>query len=419
MQFVRGVRRLGLLAASAFLFTALPDVAAAQIGSARYASVVLDPQTGHVLFGSNAEAPRHPASLTKMMTLYMVFDALRRGEMSLDQRLVMSPTASSRPPSKLGLPAGRTITVENAIYALVTKSANDVASLLGETMGGGSEARFAQMMTLRARALGMTGTTFRNASGLPDIDQITTAQDMAILGRRLQQDFPERYHYFGTRYHAMGPITLRNHNRMLDSYEGVDGIKTGYVDASGFNIVSSARREGVRLIVAVFGGKSWVERDRHAAALLDRGFAQMGVGGGGRSFMASAPGGASLAMAAVGGTAAAASLHRVRASAAPARAAARVPARPVLRASAPATAARAQAARPAAVKVVARAAARPAAAPTRVARRAAARTVVEQGDGGSRVQLRANASARKPVRVAPARTATRPAVRPNPARPAR
>jgi len=416
MRLVRGVRRLGLLAASAFLLTALPDVAAAQIGSARYASVVLDPETGHVLFGSNAEAPRHPASLTKMMTLYMVFDALRRGEMSLDQRLVMSPTASSRPPSKLGLPAGRTITVENAIYALVTKSANDVASLLGETMGGGSEARFAQMMTLRARALGMTGTTFRNASGLPDIDQITTARDMATLGRRLQRDFPERYHYFGTRQHAMGPIVLRNHNRMLDAYEGVDGIKTGYVHASGFNIVSSAKREGARLIVAVFGGSSWVERDRHAAALLERGFAQMGVGGGNGGLMASAPGGASLAMAAVGGTAAAAALRRVRGPAAPARAVAR----PVTRASAPAVAVRRQPAQPAAVRMVARASARPAV-PASASRRVAARTVVEQGDGGSRVRVRAVSATRKPVRVVQARAAaSRPtSTRPNPARPAR
>ncbi|EFH12632.1 D-alanyl-D-alanine carboxypeptidase family protein, partial [Teichococcus cervicalis] len=286
MQFARALRRLGLLAATTVLFN-LPGLAQAQIGSARYAAVVIEPNSGNVLFGANADAPRHPASLTKMMTLYMVFDALRAGRLELDQRLEMTETAASRPPSKLGLPPGRTITVENAIYALVTKSANDVAALLGETLGAGSEARFAQMMTLRARAMGMTSTTFRNASGLPDVEQITTAHDMATLGRRLLHDFPERYHYFGTRTHRMGSIALRNHNRMLDEYEGVDGIKTGYINDSGFNIVTSARRSNVRLVVAVFGGSSWVERDRHAAALLERGFSQMGVGES-RGLMASA-----------------------------------------------------------------------------------------------------------------------------------
>ncbi|KAA2212240.1 D-alanyl-D-alanine carboxypeptidase family protein [Teichococcus oryzae] len=411
MQLGRAVWRLGLVAASALLVAALPRVAAAQIGSARYAAVVLEPQSGRVLFGSNADAPRHPASLTKMMTLYMVFDALRRGELTLQQRLAMTPTAASRPPSKLGLPPGGTITVENAIYALVTKSANDVASLLGETLGGGSEMRFAQMMTLRARALGMGGTTFRNASGLPDIDQVTTAHDMAMLGLRLQRDFPERYHYFGTRRHVMGPIALRNHNRMLEAYEGVDGIKTGYVDASGFNIVSSARRENHRLIVAVFGGSSWVERDRHAAALLDRGFAQLGVDGSGSALMASAPSAGSLAMAAVGGTAAAAALRPVRARAVVARAAPALPRQAVAR-RAPA-AAPGRPVRLAAAQATLRNPARPAAA----TRRAAPRMVVEQGDGGGRVRVRAAAPARKPVaRPAILKRTVKPAAKPAPGR---
>ncbi|ONG44664.1 hypothetical protein BKE38_27635, partial [Pseudoroseomonas deserti] len=341
-------------------------MAQAQIGSERYASVVLDGQTGQVLFGSNADAPRHPASLTKMMTLYMVFDALRSGRLSLDQRIEMTPTAASRPPSKLGLPPGRSITVENGIYALVTKSANDVASLFGETLGSGDESRFAQMMTLRARALGMTGTTFRNASGLPDIEQITTAHDMATLGRRLQHDFPERYHYFGTRTHQMGSISLRNHNRMLGEYEGVDGIKTGYINASGFNIVTSARRENTRLVVAVFGGSSWVERDRHAGALLDRGFAQMGVGSGTSGLMASAAGVAAT------GAVAATAIRRVRG---------------------PALLARAAAAEPPASRRVALASVTPvkprAGARAAVAAAPARRTVVEQGDGGSRVRAAA------------------------------
>jgi len=403
MQLARGVRRLRLFAASALLLAALPGAAAAQIGSARYSAVVIDAQTGQTLFGSSATAPRHPASLTKMMTLYLVFEAMRRGELRPDQRLVMTPYAASKPPSKLGLAPGNSLTVENAIYAVVTKSANDIATLLGETLGGGSEARFAQMMTLRARALGMSGTTFRNASGLPDIDQVTTAQDMAILGRRLQQDFPEYYHYFGTRQHRMGSLTLRNHNHMLTDYEGVDGIKTGYIDASGFNIVSSARRGGARLIVAVFGGSSWSERDRHAAALLDRGFAELGVGEE-RSLMAR-NGGAGLAMAAVGGTAAAATLRRVHGPALVARAAAvAAPPRKVK------VAAAAQQPRAARVAMAPAARTQARSAPARIVaakptRHAAARvrTVVEQGDGGSRVRVAA--PARKPARRNPARPA--------------
>ncbi|HWL82252.1 MAG TPA: D-alanyl-D-alanine carboxypeptidase family protein [Roseomonas sp.] len=389
MQLARGVRRLRLLAASAILLVTLPGVAAAQIGSARYSSVVIDAQSGQMLFGSSATAPRHPASLTKMMTLYLVFEAMRRGELRPDERLVMTPYAASKPPSKLGLRPGQSLTVENAIYAVVTKSANDIATLFGETLGGGSEARFAQMMTLRARALGMSGTTFRNASGLPDVDQVTTAQDMATLGRRLQQDFPEYYHYFGTREHRMGGITLRNHNHMLTDYEGVDGIKTGYIDASGFNIVSSARRGAARLIVTVFGGSSWTERDRHAAALLERGFTQMGVGEG-RSLVAQGGGGVGLAMAAVGGTAAAATLRRVRTPVVMARAAAAEPVvrrgKPVVTASLPARKGR---------PVPRLAAGKP-------ARQAArGRTVMEQGDGGSRVRVAS--AARKPARHNPAR----------------
>ncbi|WP_238940513.1 D-alanyl-D-alanine carboxypeptidase family protein, partial [Pseudoroseomonas ludipueritiae] len=291
--------RLAGIAGAALLLGVLPGAASAQIGSARYSAVVMEPRTGNLLIADDPDELRHPASLTKMMTLYMLFDAIRAGHISLDTPLAMSPTAASKPPSKLGIPVGRSITVEQAIYALVTKSANDVAALIGETLGGGDEFRFAQMMTLRARAIGMSRTTFRNASGLPDVEQVSTARDMAILGRRLQQDFPERYHYFGTREVRVGSISLRSHNRMLDSYEGADGLKTGYVDASGFNIVTSARRENVRLIVSVFGGSSWTERDRQAALLLDRGFSQMGVDGTGRVLMAGNHGRAAVSAAAV------------------------------------------------------------------------------------------------------------------------
>jgi D-alanyl-D-alanine carboxypeptidase len=268
------VLRAGLFACALAALLAPP--AMAQIGSERYAAIVLDARTGNVLTAANADETRHPASLTKMMTLYMVFEALREGRLRLDSRVPFSEEAASRPPSKLGIPAGQSISVEQAILALVTRSANDVATALAERLGG-SEARFAQMMTLRARALGMSRTTFRNASGLPDIEQVTTARDMATLGRRLFQDFPDRYHYFGVTHAQLGGVRLRNHNRMLESYEGVDGIKTGYINASGFNIVTSASRGGQRLIGAVFGGSSWTERDAHMATLLDRGFDQLGV----------------------------------------------------------------------------------------------------------------------------------------------
>ena len=267
--------RAGLLAC-ALLAAASP--ATAQIGSHRYAAIVMDSRTGNVLVAANADETRHPASLTKMMTLYMVFEALRDGRLSPETRIAFSEEAASRPPSKLGIPAGQSITVEQAILALVTRSANDVAAAVGERLAG-SEARFAQVMTMRARAIGMTRTTFRNASGLPDTDQVTTARDMALLGRRLIADFPQHYHYFGVTHAQFGGIRIRNHNRMLESYEGVDGIKTGFISASGFNIVTSASRGGQRLVGAVFGGTSWVERDQHMASLLDRGFDQLGVAG--------------------------------------------------------------------------------------------------------------------------------------------
>ena len=280
-----GIRRQGLGglagrfvgAMFGLALAALPWRAAeAQIGSARYSAIVMEARTGTVLIDAGADEPRYPASLTKMMTLYMVFEALRDGKTQLGSRVVMSENAASRPPSKLGIPPGGGLTVEQAILALITKSANDVAAALGEHIGG-SEERFAQMMTMRARSLGMTQTRFRNASGLPDWEQVTTARDMATLGRRLFTDFPNRYHYFGTVHFAWGRAQIRNHNRMLGDYDGADGIKTGFINASGFNIVTSAQRDGVRLVGATFGGSSWVERDRHMGALLDQGFSRMGV----------------------------------------------------------------------------------------------------------------------------------------------
>mgnify|MGYP001367819234 CR=1 FL=1 len=253
-----------------------PAPAAAQIGSDRYAAMVVEARSGRVLIAANADEQRYPASLTKMMTLYMLFEALRDGRVQLTTPIRMSQEAASRPPSKLGLPVGATLTVEQAILALVTKSANDVAAAVGEHLAG-SEERFGQVMTMRARAIGMTRTTFRNASGLPDPDNVTTARDMATLGLRLINDFPNRYRYFSTVHFSWGRTMIRNHNRMLGDYEGADGIKTGFIRDSGFNIVTSALRDGVRLVGVTMGGSSWVERDRHMGALLDQGFAQMGV----------------------------------------------------------------------------------------------------------------------------------------------
>ncbi|MBR0647449.1 D-alanyl-D-alanine carboxypeptidase family protein, partial [Plastoroseomonas hellenica] len=269
-------RALGLLGAW-LLAAALPGVAQAQIGSDRYAAIVQDARTGATLMAANADEQRHPASLTKMMTLYMLFEAMRDGRISVDTPIVMSREAASQPPSRLGLPAGASLTAEQAILALVTKSANDVAAAIGERLGGGDEQRFAQMMTLRARALGMTRTTFRNASGLPDPDQVTTARDMALLGRRLREDFPNRYHYFSADSFRYRGQVIANHNRLLAEYEGTDGIKTGYVNDSGFNLVASVERDGQRLVAAVFGGSTGRERDRHMMAILDQAFARLGV----------------------------------------------------------------------------------------------------------------------------------------------
>ena len=254
-----------------------PPEAAAQIFGARYASIVIDASDGGVLSAASPDAARHPASLTKVMTLYVLFGEMRRGRVTMDTRIPVSARAASRPPSRLGLPAGSSIAVRDAILSLTTRSANDVATALGEFLGG-TEDRFAQMMTMRARAIGMSRTTFRNASGLPDISQVTTARDMATLGRRLIADFPEHYPAFGTPSFAWRGQWVNNHNRLLGSYPGADGIKTGYIDASGFNLIASARRGGMRLVAVAFGGATGGERDSHVADLLDAGFANAASG---------------------------------------------------------------------------------------------------------------------------------------------
>jgi D-alanyl-D-alanine carboxypeptidase len=263
-----------LLCAGTVVGIALP--AAAQIGSARYASIVVDAHTGSVLSSVNADEPRYPASLTKLMTLYMTFEALRDRRISLQQLVPVSADAASMAPTKLGLTPGTRITVEQAILGLITKSANDAAAALGEMLGG-NEDRFAQMMTLRARGLGMTHTTFRNASGLPDPEQVTTARDLSLLGRHLIADFPAYYGYFATQSFTFHGRVHRNHDHLLGTYPGADGMKTGYIAASGFNLVSSAARGGVRLVGVVMGGSNSWERDNHMMALLDQGFERMDV----------------------------------------------------------------------------------------------------------------------------------------------
>ncbi|WBV42155.1 D-alanyl-D-alanine carboxypeptidase family protein [Pseudoroseomonas cervicalis] len=269
--------RWALLPMLALLLTmgALP--AAAQIGGARYSAIVMDAATGEELISVNAGASRYPASLTKMMTLYMMFEAMQQGRMTLSTRIPVSRHAAGQEPSKLGLKPGSSISARDAILALVTKSANDVAAAVAEHIGG-SEVQFGRMMTRRAQSLGMRDTSFRNASGLPDANQVTTARDMALLSRALIRHFPQHYAYFNARSFTWRGQTIRGHNRVLNEYDGADGLKTGFIRASGFNLASSAERGGVRLIVVVFGGATSRERDDHVMALFDRGFQERGRG---------------------------------------------------------------------------------------------------------------------------------------------
>ena len=232
------------------------------------ASIVVDANSGAVMQESNADSPRHPASLTKIMTLYLLFERLEAGKIKLTTDIPVSAHAAAQAPSKLGLKPGESIKVETAIRAIVTKSANDVAVIVAEVLGG-DEPSFAQMMTGKARALGMRGTTYRNASGLPDDQQFTTARDQAILGRAIQDRFPTYYRYFATRIFEFRGNSMRNHNHLLGTVDGVDGIKTGYIHDSGFNIVTSVRRDGRHLIAVVFGGRTASARDARVLSLIN------------------------------------------------------------------------------------------------------------------------------------------------------
>lgn len=236
------------------------------------ASIVIDAGSGRVLEAHHAEAPRYPASLTKLMTLYLVFGALKTHHLTLEHRFRVSKLAASREPTRLGLRPGSWISVRNIILGLVTQSANDAASVIAEGIAG-SEKAFAVRMTRKAHQLGMLHTVFRNASGLPKPPNVTTARDMATLARALIRDFPSRYRYFSVRKFRYKGRRYFNHNHLMSRYKGMDGMKTGYIHASGFNLVASAVRDGRRLIGVVMGGRSSHSRDLKMAALLDKGFA--------------------------------------------------------------------------------------------------------------------------------------------------
>ncbi len=259
------------LALITLALTLLPAGGEARADTERYAAFVVDQNTGVVLHSRRSDASRYPASLTKMMTLYMIFEAIEIGEIGLEDQIRVSANAASAPPSRIGLREGDTIRVEDAILALAIKSANDVAVAVGERLGGG-EASFAEEMTRRGEALGLEETVFRNASGLPNRRQTTTARDMARLAIALHRDFPQYFHYFNRESFTYRGRTYRNHNSLVGRVEGVDGLKTGYIRASGFNLVASAERGDNRLIAVVMGGPTAAARDAHAEELLEAAF---------------------------------------------------------------------------------------------------------------------------------------------------
>jgi len=270
-----GSRVIGLVAiAAASLIAATLMTSSPADAKPKYAALVLDKYSGRVLFSRNADAARYPASLTKIMTLYIVFEELAQDNIELDTPWLVSKHAEGQAPSKLGLEAGDTITVREAILALVTKSANDAAMVVAENLSG-TQRKFAQRMTKRARELGMARTTFRNPHGLPDKRQITTARDMATLAQRIMDDFPQYYAFFGTESFNFRGRIFNNHNNLLGDYEGTNGIKTGYTRASGFNLTASVIRDGKHLVGVVMGGKTPRTRDDHMVEILDEAFGRV------------------------------------------------------------------------------------------------------------------------------------------------
>jgi len=233
-----------------------------------YSELVVDARTGKILRAVNADQPRHPASITKVMTLYLLFEQLEAGKMSLSTPIRISEWAARQSPSKLGLAPGETITVEDAIKALITRSANDIAVAVAEAVGG-SEKDFADMMTQKARSIGMKRTVYANASGLPNPRQVTTARDLIVLGRSIQNRFPRYFQYFSMRSFDYDGATIANHNKLLGRVDGVDGIKTGYTARSGFNLLTSVHSDGRSLLAVILGGRSGNSRDRRMAELVD------------------------------------------------------------------------------------------------------------------------------------------------------
>lgn len=259
-----------ILAFTICLFVALGFSTSAHANQ-KYAAIIMDANSGSVLHQRYANKKLHPASLTKVMTLMMLFDALERGDVRLRDKIRISQNAANAVPSKIGLRAGSRIRVEDAIMALVTKSANDIAIAVAEHLAG-SEKRFAQRMTARAHALGMRSTIFKNASGLHNRRQVSTANDMAKMARAMIYNYPEYYHYFSRTSFTYKGKTYRNHNRLLGKYKGLDGLKTGYINASGFNLIATAKRNDRRIIAVVFGGRTSKTRNNHMVTLLDKGF---------------------------------------------------------------------------------------------------------------------------------------------------
>jgi D-alanyl-D-alanine carboxypeptidase (penicillin-binding protein 5/6) len=237
----------------------------------RYSAIVMDARTGEVFYDKRSDSPRYPASITKIMTLYLTFEALATGRLSETDILVVSPHAAAQAPTKLGLRPGDTITVEDAMHAVAVKSANDMAVALAEKIGG-SESRFAALMTLKAQELGMTRTRFVNANGLPDSRQVTTARDIATLSRAVLRDYPQYYGFFSQQQFTFRGETMTNHNGLLGRMPGVDGLKTGFTNAAGFNLAASAVRNGQRLIAVVLGGSSGAARNANVEDLLLTGF---------------------------------------------------------------------------------------------------------------------------------------------------
>ncbi len=262
---------LTLLLAVAVTMTPTRPPLAQSADNARYAAIVVDAESGEVLFARHADSRRYPASITKVMTLYLAFEALAEGKIKLDDVITVSPHAASQPPSKLGLAAGQTITVDDAMRATSVRSSNDMAMALAEHIGG-SQDRFAAQMTLKARELGMTQTRYVNPNGLPDARQLTSARDLAILARAVMRDYPQYYSYFGLRDWTYNGRDYRNTNGLLRDGQGYDGMKTGYTNASGYNLAASAVRDGRRIVTIVLGGRSTASRNAHVAALMDTGF---------------------------------------------------------------------------------------------------------------------------------------------------